>query len=265
MSMPEVIQPVAMATLLRSVAEGAAAQTDAALVRIWLMGPGDQCATCPMLAECADRTRCLHLMASAGATTRTDGPYRRFPVGARAVGDVVRTLAPYLAREPLAAASIAEPAWLAAHRVRGFVALPLERQGECLGVLALFSRRALTGDDLPLLALAAGNAALAIAHARACAEVDAARARLAAENGSLRRRLERAAEKPGAPAFSLDLLRPLAETERRIIERVLEHAGGRVSGARGAAMILGLKPTTLESRMKKLGVRRPPRPAKDVR
>jgi transcriptional regulator with GAF, ATPase, and Fis domain len=265
MSTPEVLQPAAMATLLRSVAESAAAATDAALVRVWLMGPGDQCATCPMLAECADRSRCLHLLASAGVSTRIDGPYRRFPIGARAVGDVVRTLAPHLAGEPLAASGIAEPAWLAAHRVRGFVALPLERQGECLGVLALFTRRALTSDDLPLLALAAGNAALAIVHARACAEVDAARARLAADNGSLRRRLERPAGRSGEPDFSLDLLRPLAETERRIIERVLEHAGGRVSGARGAAAILGLKPTTLESRMKKLGVRRPPKAAKNVR
>jgi transcriptional regulator with GAF, ATPase, and Fis domain len=33
-----------------------------------------------------------------------------------------------------------------------------------------------------------------------------------------------------------------------------------VSGPRGAARILGLKPTTLESRMKKLGVRKPSRP-----
>jgi formate hydrogenlyase transcriptional activator len=37
---------------------------------------------------------------------------------------------------------------------------------------------------------------------------------------------------------------------------VLEHAGGRVSGPRGAAAILHMKPTTLQSRLKKLGVRR---------
>ena len=33
--------------------------------------------------------------------------------------------------------------------------------------------------------------------------------------------------------------------------------GMRVSGERGAAKILGIKPTTLEGRMKKLGVKRP--------
>jgi transcriptional regulator with GAF, ATPase, and Fis domain len=56
-----------------------------------------------------------------------------------------------------------------------------------------------------------------------------------------------------------DLLRPLAEQERDAIARVLAHTGGRVSGPRGAAVVLGLKPTTLFSRMKKLGVERRPR------
>ena len=34
-------------------------------------------------------------------------------------------------------------------------------------------------------------------------------------------------------------------------------AGWRVSGPRGAARVLGLKATTLESRMKRLGITRP--------
>jgi len=51
--------------------------------------------------------------------------------------------------------------------------------------------------------------------------------------------------------------RDLQEVERRHILRVLKETGWRVAGKRGAAEILGLKPTTLESRMKKLGVHRP--------
>jgi transcriptional regulator with GAF, ATPase, and Fis domain len=42
----------------------------------------------------------------------------------------------------------------------------------------------------------------------------------------------------------------------RIIE-ALERTGWRVSGPRGAAQALGLKPTTLEARMKRLGITRP--------
>jgi transcriptional regulator with GAF, ATPase, and Fis domain len=46
----------------------------------------------------------------------------------------------------------------------------------------------------------------------------------------------------------------LDEVQRRHIRRVLETTRGRIYGPRGAARILGLKPSTLQSRMKKLGV-----------
>jgi PAS domain S-box-containing protein len=49
----------------------------------------------------------------------------------------------------------------------------------------------------------------------------------------------------------------LEEMQRRHIIDVLEQTGWRVSGPKGAALLLGLKPTTLEARMKRLGVRRP--------
>lgn len=48
----------------------------------------------------------------------------------------------------------------------------------------------------------------------------------------------------------------LAEVERRHIVQVLDRTGWRVRGRGGAAEILDVKPTTLESRMEKLGVRR---------
>ena len=49
----------------------------------------------------------------------------------------------------------------------------------------------------------------------------------------------------------------LEEVERAHILQVLESTRWRIRGAAGAARILGLKPTTLESRMIKLGVTRP--------
>lgn len=48
----------------------------------------------------------------------------------------------------------------------------------------------------------------------------------------------------------------LEEVERRHIVAVLEARNWRVSGPRGAALILGLNPSTLRSRMKKLGISR---------
>jgi PAS domain S-box-containing protein len=49
----------------------------------------------------------------------------------------------------------------------------------------------------------------------------------------------------------------LEEMERQHIRDVLEQTNWRVSGPRGAAEVLGLKPTTLEARMKKLSIVRP--------
>lgn len=49
----------------------------------------------------------------------------------------------------------------------------------------------------------------------------------------------------------------LEEIERRHISSVLEKTGWRVSGKGSAAWILGLKRTTLQSKMKKLGIQRP--------
>jgi Bacterial regulatory protein, Fis family len=49
----------------------------------------------------------------------------------------------------------------------------------------------------------------------------------------------------------------MAKAERAPILRVLEAARWRVAGPSGAAERLGLRPTTLEPRRKKLGIPRP--------
>jgi len=227
----------------------------APLSRVWLNGPGDLCAECPMRPECPDQSRCLHLSASAGLTRRLDGPFRRFPLGARKVGEVAVTRAPHIVREDLAASGLAEPGWLATHRIRSFAALPIVSGERCLGVLALFSQRELTPADVALLEGAARCAAAIVSAARDRAARERVRpAGIAAATAD-------PTGDPGAhePRDARDL-RTLAAIERDAIERVLAHTAGRVSGPRGAAKILGMKPTTLESRMKKLGVRKPPRP-----
>ena len=45
--------------------------------------------------------------------------------------------------------------------------------------------------------------------------------------------------------------------EKKHILKVLGNSNWRIRGHQGAAEILGLKPTTLYSRMKKLGIKRP--------
>jgi transcriptional regulator with GAF, ATPase, and Fis domain len=50
--------------------------------------------------------------------------------------------------------------------------------------------------------------------------------------------------------------RSLAEIERDYIERILDETQWRIEGKGGAAEILGLKPSTLRGRIRKLGLRR---------
>ncbi len=59
------------------------------------------------------------------------------------------------------------------------------------------------------------------------------------------------------PAPAASGTQSLEEVERRHILEVLEAAGWKLEGANGAAALLGLKPSTLRSRMQKLEIRRP--------
>jgi transcriptional regulator with GAF, ATPase, and Fis domain len=61
----------------------------------------------------------------------------------------------------------------------------------------------------------------------------------------------RPVRRPGSAPFTLKAL------EREHVLAVLHETGWRVRGPRGAAVMLGLPPTTLENRMKRLGIIRP--------
>lgn len=213
----------------------ATAITTAALCRVWLIAPGDLCASCAQAPECRDRRSCLHLAASVGASTRLDGPWRRFPLGAREVGRVARTLEPHLLTgEDLTRAGLAEPRWLALHRIRAFAVWPLADGDRCLGVLAFFSAREPGSAERQALD-ALGRLAGAALPARKVVPFEA----------------------PGAAAEPD--LSTMADVQRRAILATLARTGGRVSGRGGAAELLGMKPTTLESRMRRLGVSKPSR------
>jgi formate hydrogenlyase transcriptional activator len=73
-----------------------------------------------------------------------------------------------------------------------------------------------------------------------------------------------AATDPSAPFTSLTStaslpspISTLEEAERQHILRALKQTQWRIAGPKGAAMLLGMKRTTLQARMRKLGIRRP--------
>jgi PAS domain S-box-containing protein len=68
---------------------------------------------------------------------------------------------------------------------------------------------------------------------------------------------EREAPSPHAPATRVRTAKELEELERTNLITALEATSWRVAGAGGAAELLGMKPTTLSSRIKALGIERP--------
>jgi transcriptional regulator with GAF, ATPase, and Fis domain len=62
---------------------------------------------------------------------------------------------------------------------------------------------------------------------------------------------------PGRARAPLDSKPRLEEAERRHILDVLTRVGWAIEGSGGAASMLGLQPSTLRSRLKKLGISRP--------
>ena len=275
---------------LATLVEAGLASCDGVLAQAWLVGPGDLCDSCPMRPECPAQTTCLHLVTSAGVESDSRGTPGRIPIGVGALGRIPASHAPLIAREGLGSLGAAEPAWLTRNKVRSLAALPLEHGERCIGVLAVFSRGGLPEEQLRLLAASTRLGAEALGNVAAFRALAADRNRLAARNARLRSGLGLTPEPEPAPpppapaplppppmppappavlsgtgamlhldATALAPLRSFAEVQREGILRTLERTRWRVSGPKGAAAVLGLKPTTLESKMKKLGIRRPPR------
>jgi transcriptional regulator with GAF, ATPase, and Fis domain len=174
--------------------------SDDALVRIWLIEPGDKCAVCNHRAVCPDQRECLHLVASAGTLRNPQEAWRRL--------DVLNETAEGWSRAPLGITNIGMmaksggsiatdmmqpgpghdglPDWGPAEGVVSFTGRALLYRKKPQGVLAVFSRRKLPDATNNWLRLFANQAAVAIGNARAFEEIEYLKARLEEENNYLR-------------------------------------------------------------------------------
>jgi formate hydrogenlyase transcriptional activator len=154
----------------------------------------------------------------------------------------------------LPAHALAEREFCSQTGLRSHVSVPLPGEGRTWGFLMLNAFHQTPPWPDELWARLERIGAL-LAHALARARSDA---RVTAQMGEISQRNERLeAENRGLRQIAQTAQMTLAEAERRYIYQVLEKCGWRVRGESGAASILQVKPTTLEARMKKLGVRRP--------
>jgi transcriptional regulator with GAF, ATPase, and Fis domain len=175
-------------------------QPQIALTRLWLIEAADRCATCAARERCRDQTRCLHLAASAGTPfvhaadwSRLDGSMHRVPLREGKVGWMAATGQSVLLEEVADDQHwIVDRQWAESEGIVSFAGHPLRFRGELLGVLAVFSRDRLDGDDFERLRGFADQAAIAIANARAFAEIDRLRRQLESENRYLREEVNEA-------------------------------------------------------------------------
>jgi len=180
--------------LLNGIVTGICDCSYIALARIWLINSGDLCATCRFRDECPDQTRCLHLVASAGNSggdvtclTRTDGAFRRFPIGIRKIGRVAASGQPLLLGDLTGDEEwIADREWFRRAKIRTFAAQPLVFRGKVLGVLAIFDALVLGEPEFEWLRIFADHAAVSIANANAFEEIAFLKERLEEENSYLR-------------------------------------------------------------------------------
>jgi len=198
----EALQPIILAvaqarsveTVLPMIVRGLSDQPHVALARIWLIAPGDICASCRMRQECPDQARCLHLAASAGNPknnredwSRLDGDFRRFPLNVRKIGRIGAAGESVLLQNIENDRQwIARPDWAHREGIQSFAGHPLVFRQEILGVLGLFSRAAIDAQEFAWLRTFADHAAIAIANARAFEEIERLHAQLEMENRYLR-------------------------------------------------------------------------------
>ncbi len=178
---------------LQRIVSGLADQPEVALARVWLVAPGDGCDVCLRRDECPQRVPCLHLVASAGNPntksadwSRTDGDFRRFPIGVRKIGQIAQGAKVRIPEIEEDDTWIVRPDWARREGIRGFGGVPLAHGDEVLGVLGLFTRSPFDDETLEWLEIIADHASAAIANARAFEEIERLRGRLALENEYLR-------------------------------------------------------------------------------
>jgi len=148
-------------TKLRRITDGVVEVFDADFARIWMTGPGDRCDSGCVHAEvtegphvCRNRDRCLHLVASSGRYTHTDGQtHRRVPFGCYKIGRVASGEIPkFLTNEVTEDPNVHDHDWATSLGLVSFAGYRLlSSDMEPVGVLGLFAQHTLSDDEDILL------------------------------------------------------------------------------------------------------------------
>ncbi|MFG0332938.1 MAG: ATP-binding protein [Maioricimonas sp. JB049] len=111
----------------------------------------------------------LVLRASAGIYTHRDGPHSRIRVGQYKIGRIVSDQRPLLTNSVIGDEHIHDQQWARREGMVGFAGFPLLVDGQAVGVMAMFSRRALSENVLKAMESVANSIALGIERKRIAA------------------------------------------------------------------------------------------------
>jgi C4-dicarboxylate-specific signal transduction histidine kinase len=124
-------------TILGECSEAIVRHLDAAFARIWTL---------------SDDGKMLELQASAGMYTHLDGPHSRIPMGQFKIGMIAQERKPHLTNDVLNDPRISDRAWAKREGMASFAGYPLSVGERTIGVLAMFSRKAVTPETTETLA-----------------------------------------------------------------------------------------------------------------
>ncbi len=138
--------------MLRRCAQAVVDRLRAAFTRIWTLNDAEQV---------------LELQTSAGLYTHIDGPHGRVPVGKFKIGLIALERQPHLTNQVVGDPRVGAQDWARSEKMVAFAGYPLLVGDQLVGVLAMFSRQALSDQDFAALSTVANAVALGVGRARA--------------------------------------------------------------------------------------------------
>ena len=141
-----------LADVLHRCAETLVRHLSVAFARVWTLN---------------EATNTLELQASAGMYTHLDGPHSRVPVGKFKIGLIAQERQPHLTNQVIGDPQVSDQEWAEATGMVAFAGHPLIVEDRLVGVLALFSRSALSQPAFQALDAIAHAIALGIQHRQA--------------------------------------------------------------------------------------------------
>lgn len=140
-------QSYTLLELMRGCTDAIVQHLNAAFARIWILNKPENI---------------LELQVSSGMYTHIDGPHRCVPVGQLKIGLIAQEGKPHFTNSLQTDPHISHQEWARQEGMIAFAGYPLTVEDEILGVLAMFSRQALSESTFQSLAIAAHEIAIGI-------------------------------------------------------------------------------------------------------